>query len=210
MADMTTLAAAPRKARGKGGARAVRREGRIPAIIYGSSSEPAPVSVDQRELLLEYNRGGFFSRVFELDVEGAVTRVLPRDVQLHPVSDMPLHIDFLRLAADTRVNVEVPVTFANEEEAPGLRRGGVLNVVRRTVELDCLPDSIPAEIIIDLTGREIGDSIHISHVALPDNVHPTIRDRDFTIATIAPPTVMQEAEAEEDEQEEEEDIDTAE
>ncbi len=201
MADMATLAVALRQARGKGGARAIRRAGRIPAIIYGGEGEPLAVSVDRHELLQEYGRGGFFSRLYELGVGGDSIRVLPRDVQLHPVTDLPLHIDFMRTGADTRVNVDVAVAFVNEEEAPGLRRGGVLNTVRRTVSLDCRADSIPEAIVVDLTGLEIGDSVHISHVTLPDGVRPTIRDRDFTIATIAAPTVMaaaSEADEEED------------
>ena len=208
MADMAVLTAKPRVARGKGGARAARRAGLVPAIVYGGGSEPVAVSIDRHELLQEYGRGGFFSRLYELGVGADTVRVLPRDAQLHPVTDQPLHVDFLRLAADTRVNVDVGVVFGNEEEAPGLRRGGVLNVVRRTIGLDCRADTIPQEIPVDLSGLEIGDSVHISHIELPEGVHPIIRGRDFTIATIAAPTVM--PEAAEEETEDEDDIPAAE
>ena len=204
MAETATLEAAPREVRGKGGARAVRRAGRIPAIIYGGG-EPVAVSVDRHDLMQEYGRGGFFSRLFALGIGGESLRVLPRDVQLHPVTDAPLHIDFLRLAAATRVDVEVAVRFVNEEEAPGLRRGGVLNVVRRAVGLNCRADSIPEALTVDLDGLEIGDSVHISHVTLPEGVHPAIRDRDFTIATIAAPTVMAAAADEAGDEEDEDD-----
>ena len=210
MADLAVLEAAPRETRGKGGARATRRAGRIPAIVYGGGGEPRAVSLDGRTLAREYERGGFFSRLYELGIDGASVRVLARDVQLHPVTDSPLHVDFLRLTGDTRIDVEVAVIFVNEEEAPGLRRGGVLNVVRRAVSLNCRADSIPESIEIDLDGLDIGDSVHISHVTLPEGAHPTIRDRDFTIATIAAPTVATEAAEEEDEEAGETTAETAE
>ena len=210
MADAAVLEAAPRETRGKGGARATRRAGRVPAIVYGGGREPRAVSLDGRALAREYERGGFFSRLYELGVEGASVRVLPRDVQLHPVTDAPLHVDFLRLTGDTRIDVEVDVVFVNDEEAPGLRRGGVLNTVRRAVSLNCRADSIPEAIEIDLAGLDIGDSVHISHVALPEGARPTIRDRDFTIATIAAPTVAAEAAEAEDEDAEEATADAAE
>lgn len=209
MADMATLAAEPRRVRGKGGARELRRAGRIPAIVYGGGAAPLAVSVDGHLLGQEYGRGGFFSRLYQLDAGDGAVRVLPREVQVHPVTDAPLHVDFLRLAADTRIDVEVPAVFVNEEETPGLRRGGVLNVVRRAVELNCRADSIPETLEVDLSGLEIGDSVHISHVTLPEGVRPTIRDRDFTIATIAAPTVIAEV-AEDEDAEEEEEIPTVE
>ena len=199
MADMATLGAAPRAPRGKGGARAARRAGRVPAIVYGGGAEPVAVSLDGRELAREYERGGFFSRLYELGVGEESVRVLAREAQLHPVTDAPLHVDFLRLAADSRIDVEVAVVFLNEEASPGLRRGGVLNTVRRAVSLDCRADSIPESVTVDLTDLEIGDSVHISGVALPEGARPTIR-RDFTIATIAAPTVVA-AEAGEEEEE---------
>ena len=199
MAEIASMTAEPRMALGKGGARATRRAGRIPGVIYGRGHDPVVVSVDGREFAMEYERAGFFSRLYELDVGREKMRVLPREVQVHPVSDAPLHIDFLRLTADTRIDVEVVVHFANEEEAPGLRRGGVLNIVRHGVELNCRADSIPESIVIDLSGLEIGDSVHISGVSLPEGVRPTITDRDFTIATIAAPTVIREEAAAEEE-----------
>ena len=212
MADTATIAAEPRETRGKGGARAARRAGRIPAIVYGGGGGPLAVSVGRRELLREYERGGFFSRLYELGVGGGggeSIRVLARDVQLHPVTDDPLHIDFLRLAADARIDVDVAVVFVNEEDSPGLRRGGVLNVVRRAVGLNCRADSIPETLTVDLADLEIGDSVHISHVALPEDARPTIRDRDFTIATVAAPTVVADEAAEEAEAGEEEEAEEA-
>ncbi len=199
MAEIASMTAEPRMALGKGGARATRRAGRIPGVVYGRGYEPVAVSVDGRKFAIEYDRTGFFSRFYELHVGTEKMRVLPREVQVHPVSDAPLHIDFLRLTADTRIDVEVVVHFANEEEAPGLRRGGVLNIVRHGVELNCRADSIPESITIDLSGLEIGDSVHISGVSLPEGVRPTITDRDFTIATIAAPTVVREEAAAEEE-----------
>jgi large subunit ribosomal protein L25 len=192
MAGIASMSAEPRTALGKGGARATRRAGRVPAVVYGGSHEPVAVSVDGHDVAMEYNRAGFFSRLYDLEVGQETMRVLPREVQAHPVSDAPLHIDFLRLTAETRIDVEVAVGFANDEEAPGLRRGGVLNIVRHAVELNCRADSIPESITVDLSGLEIGDSVHISGVPLPEGVRPTITDRDFTIATIAAPTVVRE------------------
>jgi len=146
------------------------------------------------------SRTGFFTTLTDIDLDGTAHRVLARDVQFHPVTDQPLHIDFLRVSASTRITVAIPVVFQNEEECPGLRRGGVLNIVRHDIEVDCRADVIPQSLIADLAELEIGDSIHISHIALPDGVVPTIDDRDFTVATIAAPTVVRdealEAEAE--------------
>jgi len=202
MADRAMIVAEPRAARGKGGARAGRRAGRLPGVVYGRGEATVPVSVDAATLSLEYRRGGFFSRLYELTLAGEAMRVLPRDVQLDPVTDVPLHVDFLRLAADSRIDVDVAVHFVNDEECPGLRRGGVLNVVRHSVELNCRADAIPEFVTVDLTGLDIGDSVHISAVPLPEGVHPTIADRDFTVATIAAPTVVAEEEAAEAEGEE--------
>ncbi len=190
MVDVVTLNAEARSTRGKGGARAMRRTGRVPGIVYGSGMEPVPVSLALDDVNLEYGRGGFFSRLYSLALDGETLRVLPREVQTHPVSDTPLHVDFLQLAAGARINVEVAVRFINEEESPGLRRGGVINVVRHTVELECNVDAIPEALVIDLDGLEIGDSVHISAITLPDGAVPTITDRDFTVATVAAPTVV--------------------
>lgn len=202
MADMAKMEAEPRETAGKGAARAMRRDGRVPGVIYGRGGEPMSISVDQKTLTLSYQRGGFFSRLFDLSVGKETVRALPREVQTHPVTDLPIHVDFLRLAADSEINVEVAAHFFNEEESPGIKRGGVLNVVRHTIELVCRADSIPESIDIDLTGLDIGDSVHISAISLPEGVSPAISDRDFTIATVAAPTIIAEPEDEEDEDEE--------
>ncbi len=199
MSDVHQLAAEPRERAGKGAARATRRAGRVPGVIYGAKKDPVMISMDPRELQREISTGGFFSTLLDIDVGNKKERVLPRDLQLHPVTDRPIHVDFLRVSRDTQINVEVPVTFLNEEESPGLKRGGVLNVVRYTVEVACQADAIPQAIEVDLTGRDIGDSVHISEISLPEGVEPTITDRDFTIATVAAPSVIPE-EAEEGEE----------
>ena len=188
MADIIKLAAEIRERAGKGAARATRREGRVPAVIYGNKFDPIMISIDPIELRREMVQPGFFGRVLEIAVGKDKHQVLARDVQFHPVTDRPLHVDFLRFSADTRVNVDVEVVFINEEASPGIKRGGVLNVVRREVELVCSPASIPNQLVADLTGLEIGDSLHISAIALPEGVEPTITDRDFTVATIAAPS----------------------
>jgi len=190
MAQHTVLAAELRERAGKGAARATRRAGRVPAVIYGNKMQPVMISVDPVQLRQEVRRAGFFGRVFEIPVGKETYRVLPRDVQFDPLSDRPIHADFMRFAADTRIRVDVAVLFLNDLASPGLKRGGVLNVVRRSIELVCSPENIPESIQIDLTGLEIGDSIHISHVKLPEGVASAITDRDFTIATIASPSVV--------------------
>jgi len=189
MSDIITLAAEPRDRAGKGVARATRREGRVPGVIYGGHEPPALISLDRAELGRHVHGATFFTHVFELQVAGAAHRVLPRDVQLHPVSDLPIHVDFLRVGAGTVIEVAVPVHFINQEASPGLKRGGVLNVVRHEIDLRCPVESIPEQIIIDLTGTEVGESIHISRVTLPEGVKPKI-DRDFTVATIAAPSAL--------------------
>jgi large subunit ribosomal protein L25 len=178
-----------RERAGKGAARATRRAGRIPGVIYGNKQEPVLISIEPRHLQRELQKAGFFATLFDLELDGQRHRVLARDVQFDPVTDRPLHIDFLRVAADTKVNVEVPVVFINEELSPGLKRGGVLNVVRHEIELICAADQIPTSITVDLQGLEIGDTVHISTVKLPEGVTPAITDRDFTVASIAAPTV---------------------
>jgi large subunit ribosomal protein L25 len=183
-----TLKAEARDRVGKGASRALRREGRVPAVIYGDNKSPLSISVAYNETMKRIQQGGFLSHVLEIDVDGEKHRVLPRDYQLEPVRDFLVHIDFLRISKSSVINVEVPVHFVNEEASPGLKRGGVLNVVRHTVELSCPADSIPEAIELDLTGVETGDSLHISAVKLPEGVKPTITDRDFTIATIAAPS----------------------
>ncbi len=190
MAETSQLGAEPRAGTGRGAARAARHEGRIPAGVYGGGGDSQAISLNTREFGVALGRQGFFATLFELDLGGEKQRVLCREVQFHPVKDNPMHADFLRVSATTRIDVDIPVRFINEEECPGLKAGGVLNVVRHVIEVNCRADSIPPEIVIDLTGREMGTSIHISEVSLPDEVLPTIGDRDFTIATVAAPTVQ--------------------
>lgn len=200
MAETHGLAAIKRSGSGTGAARAVRREGLVPAIIYGGDGDAESIAIDARLLERELRKPSFFGTLLDMEIDGAKTRVLPRDVQQHPVTDSPLHVDFLRVTENTRINVAVAVHFINEEESPGLTKGGVLNVVRFEVEVFCRAGSIPESLIVDLTGTEVGDSIHISAVDLPDGVRPVEGDRDFTIATIAAPTIeVEPEEAEEDE-----------
>ncbi len=190
MAEVETIAAASRDRAGKGTARAARRAGQIPAVIYGNKEEPLLITVDRTRLEQELGKRGFFIRLLDIEVDGATHRVLPRDTQYHPVTDRPLHVDFLRYSADRKLTVEIPVHFMNEEESPGLKAGGVLNVVRHTIEVLCVADAIPEAFEINLSGLEVGDSIHASTLTLTNGVELTITDRDFTIATIAAPTVM--------------------
>ncbi|WP_417518241.1 50S ribosomal protein L25/general stress protein Ctc [Minwuia sp.] len=197
MADFDVLDATMRERTTKGGVRAMRQQGLVPCVVYGNGVDPAMVAVDNRIIVKELNRGGFQGRVYELQVGNKKQRCLPRDVQLHPVTDVPLHVDFLRLSDDARVDVNVPVVFIDEEGSPGLERGGVLNVVRYEVELSCPADAIPESVELALTGLEIGDAVKISDAKLPDGVEPTITDRDFTIATIAAATAVAEEAAEE-------------
>lgn len=194
MSDVLTLAAEPRARIGKGASRAARREGRVPAVIYGAGEPPLSIHIEEKALVKQLQSGHFMTSVVELAVDGKAHRALPRDVQYHPVTDRPIHVDFLRVAADTMVAVEVPVRFVNEEASPGLKRGGVLNIVRHEVELRCPAGQIPEELVVDLTGFEVGDSIHISVVTLPAGVKPTI-ERDFTIATLVAPSGLKSEEA---------------
>ena len=190
MADITVLTATAREKVGKGSAREARRQGNIPAVIYGDKKSPIPIILEQKILVRHLGTGGFFNTLFDIDINGELNRVLPRDVQLHPVTDVPEHVDFLRVSASTKISVEVPVEFIGDDVSPGIKGGGVLNVVRYTVEVSCTPDLIPNNLVIDLSKSEIGDSLHISAVDLPEGVTPTISDRDFTIATIVAPTVV--------------------
>ena len=192
MSEIASLEAEVREQAGKGAARALRRNGRVPAVIYGDKKDPVPISLDRHSLHLELAKAGFYLRLYDIKVAGKEERVLPRDVQRHPVTSVPLHVDFLRISAGATISVNVGVVFINEEESPGLKRGGVLNVVRYEIELICPATAIPESITLDLTGLDIGDGIHISNVKLPPNVEPVISDRDFTIATIAAPTVQEE------------------
>ncbi len=202
MAEISTIAAQRRERAGKGPARAARRAGRVPGVIYGSKKDPSMVTLDPRELDRELKTGAFLATVYDVQIDQDKERVLPRDVQFDPVTDRAIHVDFLRVSAASSVTVQVPVNFLNEEESPGLKRGGLLNVVRHEIEMTCRADAIPASIDVDLTGLDIGDSIHISMISLPDGVAPTISDRDFTVATVAAPTLAQEEEAEAEDGEE--------
>jgi large subunit ribosomal protein L25 len=186
MSQTQVIKAQGRQSQGKSGARAVRREGLVPGIIYGGDTAGQDtIAIDQNELSKMISRGRFLASVFEIEVDGKVTKAIPRDVQLDPVRDTPLHVDFQRIGADNRVKLRVPVKFFNDLLSPGLKRGGVLNVVRREIEVWAPADKVPEVFEINLEGLDIGRSIHISAVTLPDGVQPVIQDRDFTIATIA-------------------------
>ena len=190
MSEALTLAAEARERAGKGASRALRREGRVPAVVYGGKEEPMGIHVEERLLRRMLGTGHFTNSIVMIDVGGKQVRTLPKDVHFHPVSDRPLHVDFLRLGKDATVEVSVPVLFVNEEDSPGLKRGAVLNIVRHELELVCDADKIPDDIRIDVTGLDVGDSIHISNVTLPAGSVSAITDRDFTIATIVAPSGM--------------------
>lgn len=199
MSDQNVMSAETRDRVGKGAARATRRAGRVPAVIYGDKKDPVTISLEPRELRKQLNTGSFFATVYAVEIDGGDNeRVLPRDVQFHPVKDETMHVDFLRVSKLTRTNVMVQCNFINEEESPGLTRGGMLNVVRHEIEVICGVDDIPDQFEMDLTGLDIGDSIHASVLALPDGVELVIADRDFTIATIAAPILKTEEEEEEE------------
>jgi len=192
MPEITSLSAERRTLTGKGAARAARRMGRVPAILYGGDSDPVPISLEPRELSRALAKRGFLATLVELKMDDAVHRTLPRDVQYHPATDQPLHVDFMRVGASTQVTVTVPVVFINHEMSVGLRRGGILNVVRHGIALVCQVDNIPDQLVVDLNGLDIGDSVHISAVTLPPGSRPTITDRDFTIASISASSAVRE------------------
>jgi large subunit ribosomal protein L25 len=203
MAESAALQADLRETPGKGAARAARRNGKIPGIVYGSGQDNVMIELDRDVMNREVSKPGFYNHLYELKVGGKTINVLPRELQVHPVTDAVLHVDFLAVKADATVTVNVPVVFLNEEDCPGIVRGGVLNVVRHEIEVNCPANAIPEQIDIDLAGLDIGDSVHISMVNLANNVAPTIDDRDFTIATIAAPTIITEEEEAEGEEGEE-------
>ncbi len=194
MSEVLELAAEARDRAGKGASRALRREGRVPAVIYGNNEDPQMVHVEEKLLNKLLHTGHFFNSVVMVEVGGKKVRTLPKDVAFHPVSDRPLHADFLRVSEHASVHVNVPVTFVNEAAAPGIKRGGVLNVVRHEIELICDAAEIPDDVQVDLTGFDVGDSIHISAVTLPAGAKPAIEDRDFTIATIVAPSALKSSE----------------
>ncbi|VVT16880.1 50S ribosomal protein L25/general stress protein Ctc [Erythrobacter sp. EC-HK427] len=196
MSDALNLSAELRERAGKGASRALRREGRVPAVIYGGNEEPTTIHVEEKALMKQLMTGHFMNSIVMIDVDGATVRTLPKDVAFDPVKDRPIHADFLRLSKDSTIDVSVPVIFINEEASPGLKKGGVLNVVRHELELVCDADKIPGEIEIDVTGLEVGDSIHISAVTLPAGSASAITDRDFTIATVVAPSALKRAEGE--------------
>ncbi len=200
MSDMLTLPAERRERAGKGASRALRREGRIPAVIYGGKEEPLTIHIEEKELVKQLNAGHFMNSIVKIEVDGKTVRTLPKDVALHPVTDRPAHADFLRLTKDSMVDVSVPVVFTDEEKSPGLKKGGVLNVVRYELELVCEADKMPSEIEISVEGKEVGDSIHISEVTLPEGSSSAITDRDFTIATFVAPSALKKSEGEDDEE----------
>jgi large subunit ribosomal protein L25 len=192
MPEITTLRAEPRARAGKGAARATRRMGRVPGIIYGDNKEPVLISLEPRELSRALASRGFFATLVDVEVDGVVHRTLPRDVQRHPATDAPLHLDLMRVGGTTRVTVTVPVVFTNPEMSPGLRRGGILNIVRHGIELNCPVDNIPDQLVVELNGLNIGDSVHISRVLIPEGCRTTITERDFTIASIAASSAVRE------------------
>ncbi len=202
MSDALTLPAEARERAGKGASRALRREGRVPAVIYGGKEEPTTIHVEEKELVKQMMTGHFMNSIVQVEIDGKSVRTLPKDVALHPVSDRPTHVDFLRLSKDAKIEVQIPVIFANEEESPGLKKGGVLNVVRHELDLICEADKIPSEIEIDVTGKDVGDSIHISEIKLPEGSTSAITDRDFTIATLVAPSALKRSEGEDEETEE--------
>ncbi|MBF0373394.1 MAG: 50S ribosomal protein L25/general stress protein Ctc [Alphaproteobacteria bacterium] len=189
MSEMSALSVKLRDRAGKGAARQTRRDGLVPGVIYGDKKPPVLISVVPRAIVIEMMKPGFHTRLFNLDLgDGRTERALARDLQIHPVTDVPVHIDFMRVSADGVVHVAIPVHFINEDKSPGIKRGGVLNVVRHEIDVTCPADSIPPFIEVDLAGRNIGESIHIASLTLPEGVIPVVH-RDFTVATIAAPTV---------------------
>jgi large subunit ribosomal protein L25 len=193
MAQVSEIKASARMRSGTGDARATRREAKVPGVIYGDGRPPESIALFSNELVNVMNRGRFLSNLIDLDIDGTKTRVIPREVQLDPVNDKLVHVDFQRVSPGSRIRVNVPVRFAHEALSPGLKRGGVLNIVRHEVEVTCPADAIPERFEFSLEGLEIGRSIHISAIKLPEGVKTTIQNRDFTVATIAGHKVEEEA-----------------
>ena len=172
-------------------------KGMVPGIIYGKGSEPSKIALENKILMKLMNTGSFYSTIIDIDINGKVEKILPKQLQYHPVTDKLIHFDFLRVQENTKVTVEIPIEFLNQDKCPGLKKGGVLNTVRRLVELSCNANNIPSKLEFDLINSEIGDAVKISNINLPDGVLPTITDRDFVIATLVPPTVEVETKTEE-------------
>lgn len=198
MSDQLTLAAETRDRGGKGASRDLRRNGRVPAVIYGNKQDPISIHVEEKALVRQLMTGHFMNSVVMIDVGGKPVRTLPKDVAFDVVTDRPIHVDFLRISEHAKVTVAVPVVFADEEEAPGIKKGGVLNVVRHELELVVDAANIPSEVTISLKGLEVGDSLHISAVTLPKGAESAIEDRDFTIATVVAPSALKSSEGEAD------------
>ena len=196
MADIIELKAEARELSGKGAVRRLRLENKVPGVIYGNKQAPETISIDRKSIVKYMETGAFLSTLFMVDVDGKKTRIIPRDLQLDPVRDYPIHFDFLRLSKDAHINVTVAMNFINEELSPGLKSGGTLNVVRHEIEITCPADSIPESIEASLEGLSVGDSLHFSDITLPANVKPTITDRDFTLVTMmgAPSEEVEETE----------------
>lgn len=195
MSDLLTLSAETRDRVGKGASRALRRENRVPCVIYGNNEHPLGIHVEEKLLLKALHTGHFFNSVIMINVNGKEVRTLPKDVAFHPVTDRPIHADFLRISEHAKVHVEVPVHFVDETLSPGIKRGGVLNIVRHEIELVCDAAEIPDDVTVSLTGYEVGDSIHISAIVLPKGVTAAITDRDFTLATIIAPSGLKSKDA---------------
>lgn len=191
------LKAQARSGVGKGAARALRREGLIPAVIYGDKKAPLPISISYNEAMKSIYAGGFLSHIITVDVDGEKHRVIPRDYQLDPVKDKALHVDFLRVGKGTKLNVQVHVNFINDDQSPGIKRGGVLNIVHHTLDLTVDADHIPEEVVVDLAGLDVGDSVHISSIKLPTGASDHSHETDLTIATIVAPSGLRAEEAEE-------------
>ena len=196
MSEALTLPAETRERAGKGASRALRRDGRVPAVVYGDKKEPLSVHVEEKLLVKMLSSGHFMNSVVMVEVGGKPNRTLPKDVQFHPVTSRPVHVDFLRIGEHSKVTVAVPVRFDNEEASPGLKRGGVLNVVQHELQLVCDAAHIPDEIHVPLDGLEIGDTIHISQVKLPKGTRPANEEEDFTVATVVAPSAMKAEEEE--------------
>jgi len=191
MVMKTNLSAETRKSVGKGNSRALRREGRIPAVVYGNKLDPLSISLSERDLNTELRKEGFFNKLCDLEVGKDKVLVLPQAIALHPVTDRAEHLDFLRVSDKTKVTIEIPVKFENEEECPGIKKGGILNIVRYSVEVSCPASNIPELFVVDLTGLELGDSIRFSNIKdVAEGVIPTITDRDFIIASVVAPAAL--------------------
>jgi len=196
MSDTLTLSAATRERAGKGASRAMRREGRVPAVVYGNKQEPLSIHLEEKALIKAMANGHFMNSVVMIDGVGEAVRTLPKDVQFHPVTDRPMHVDFLRIGEHSAVHVNVPVVFTDEEDAPGIKRGGVLNIVAHELELICDAAEIPDVITISLAGLDVGASIHISAVSLPAGAQVAHAETDFTVATIVAPSALKSSEGE--------------